>query len=167
MKKITLTISILLLFAATSYAQIQKRSVLVGASSNLGFSSTSYEGGDDNLNVFTLDLKTGYFVMDNLALGLRFGYNKYSVGDNDVSQTLFGLFGRYYVNGKIFFGAGYSSTKFEDSDASNSLPLEVGYAAFITDNIALEPSISYSIGLGDNDAKAFGLNLGFTLYFNR
>lgn len=167
MKKIHLTISILMLFAATSYAQIQKGSVLVGASSNLGFSSTSYDGADDNFNVFTLDVKAGYFVIDNLAVGLNFGYNKFSQGDSDASTTLFGLFGRYYVNGKIFVGAGYSSLKLEDSDASNSLPFEVGYAAFITDNIAFEPSINYAIGLGDNESNTFGLNLGFALYFNR
>jgi hypothetical protein len=167
MKKIILTMSILMLFAAASYAQIQKGSVLVGASSNLGFSSISYDDGDDNFKVFILDLKAGYFVIDNLAVGLNFGYSKYSFGDTDASTTLFGLFGRYYVNGKIFVGAGYSSSKLEDSDASNSLPLEAGYEAFITDNIALEPSVSYSIGLGDNESNTFGLNLGFALYFNR
>jgi hypothetical protein len=121
----------------------------------------------DNLSILTLDLKAGYFVIDNLALGLSFGYEKYSLDDSEESLTSFGLFGRYYVNGKIFVGAGYSSSKFEDSDAANSLPFEVGYAAFITDNIAFEPSISYAIGVGDNESNTFGLNLGFALYFNR
>ena len=166
MKKIIVTLSMLMLFSAASYAQIQKGSFLVGASSNLGFSSNSTEG-DDNVNVFTLDLKTGYFLVDNFALGVKFGYSKYSYGDNDGSNTVIGLFGRYYVNGKIFAGAGYSSTKPDNSDALNSMSLELGYAAFITNNIALEPSISYVKGLGDNDSNRFGLNLGFALYFNR
>jgi len=52
-------------------------------------------------------------------------------------------------------------------DAVNGLPLEVGFAAFITDNIAVEPSFGYALGLGDNESNTFGLNVGFSLYLNR
>ncbi len=167
-KSIILTLFAICLFSGgDSFAQINEGTFLVGASSNLGFSSTSTEIADDNVNVFTLNLTGGYFVIDNLAFGLSFGYTKYSVGDIDGSTTSFGLFGRYYVNGNVFLGLGFNSSKSEDSDAINSVPLEFGYAAFVTDNIAIEPSLSYSIGVGDNESNTFGLNVGFTLYFNR
>src|SRR5690606_28125801 len=99
--------------------------------------------------------------------GLGVGYYKGSMGDYSESATSFGIFGRYYVNGKIFLGAGYQSEKVEDSDALGSIPLEVGYAAFITDNIAIEPALGYALGMGDNESSTFGLNVGFTLYLNR
>lgn len=167
MKKLIFTISIVAAFAVTSFAQIEQGTVIVGPSTNLGFTSQSFDGADDNLTSFNINLGAGYFVIENLAFGLNFGYSSLSFGDEDVSTTTFGLFGRYYVNGKIFLGAGYASSKVEDSDAVNSLPLEAGYAAFITDNIAVEPSLGYELGLGDNESSKFGLNVGFMLYLNR
>ncbi|HEX5172209.1 MAG TPA: hypothetical protein VFW11_23695 [Cyclobacteriaceae bacterium] len=167
MKRTILLFLIVSILSVTGVvAQINQGTFLVGASSNLGFSSTSTEGSD-NVNVFLLDLKGGYFVMDNLAVGLSLGYTKYSAGDFDGSSTTIGLFGRYYIHGKIFAGLGFSSTDSNNSDSYNSVPFEFGYAAFVTDNIALEPSLSYSIGVGDNESNTFGLNVGFTLYFNR
>ena len=167
MKETIFTLVVGLAFAGPAFAQIGQGTVLIGASSNLNYSSTSFDGADDNLNSFNINLGVGYFVIENLALGIELGYDKITFGDNDASSTTFGLFGRYYVNGKIFLGAGYRSSKGEDSDAVNSLPLEVGYAAFITDNIAVEPSFGYALGLGDNESNTFGLNVGFSLYLNR
>ncbi|HLT71738.1 MAG TPA: outer membrane beta-barrel protein [Cyclobacteriaceae bacterium] len=168
MKKILFTICFVAALAGSSFAQIEQGTVLVGPSTNLGFTSSSFDGADSNLTTFNIDLAAGYFVIENLAVGLSFGYLKVKYEDIiDESTTSFGLFGRYYVNGKIFVGAGYSSSKSGDSDAFGSLPLEVGYAAFITDNIAVEPSFGYELGLGDNDTNTFGLNVGFMLYLNR
>ena len=168
MKKASIYLAVFVFLSSNAaYAQIQKGTFLVGASSNFGYSSTSYEDSDDNLNVFSLNLKGGYFVIDDLTFGLSFGYTKYSAGDIDASSTSVGLFGRYYVNGKFFAGMGYNSSKVEDADAINRVPFEVGYAAFINDNIAVEPSLSYSIGVGDTESNQFALNVGFALYFNR
>lgn len=166
MKKTLLLLAVCSVFSMSAAAQISQGTFLVGASSNLGFSTTSY-GDGDNLNAFVLDLNGGYFVIDNLAVGLSFGYSNYSSGDFSGSTTSVGLFGRYYVQGKIFAGLGFSSIHVEDADALTSIPLEVGYAAFLTDNIAIEPSLNYGIGMGDNSANTFGLNIGFTLYLNR
>lgn len=168
MNKIVLSFAVCALMTTGAFAQISKGTIMAGASSNINYTSTSYDGFDDNENTFNLDLKGGYFVIDNLAFGLNIGYNKYSFGDAiDVSTTMFGIFGRYYYNGAIFAGVGYNSTKVEDSDAVNFLPIEVGYAAFITDDIAVEPSLSYHLGMGDVDANMFMFNVGFSIYFNR
>ncbi len=168
MKKVSLYLAVIVfLFANAAFAQIQKGAFLVGASSNFGYSSTSYENSDDNVNLFSLNLKGGYFVIDDLTFGLSFGYNKFSVGDNDASTTSVGFFGRYYVNGKFFAGMGYNSSKAEGADAINRVPFEIGYAAFLNNNIAVEPSLSYAIGVSDNKSNQFALNVGFALYFNR
>lgn len=163
MKKTLLTLfAAITVFAAS--AQIEQGTILVGASSNFGFSSTSVDGIDDNATSFNIDLRGGYFVIDNLAVGLTLGYEKFKWGDLEADQTSFGLFGRYYFQGKIFAGAGFQSVKSGDADAETFIPLEVGYAAFITDNIAIEPSLNYVIGDGNS---TFGLGVGFTLYLNR
>jgi len=102
--------------------------------------------------------------MDNLVVGPSLGYSSFKFGDSDGSVTAFGLFGRYYIQGKIFAGAGFLSVKPDGGSSSTAIPLEVGYAAFITDNIAIEPALNYIIGDG---YSTFGLGVGFNLYLNR
>jgi hypothetical protein len=147
------------LIVGSASAQIEKGTVLVGASSNLSFTSISPDGGD-NYSVFDLSLKGGYFFMDNLTAGLNLGYQKI----DDFSLTTFGLFGRYYYQGKFFGGVGFNVISYEGSDSQTSIPFEVGYAAFITPNIAVEPSLNLGIA---EDSTSFGVRVGFSLYLNR
>ncbi len=147
------------LIAGSASAQINKGSVFAGASSNLSFTSISSDSGDD-YSVFDLSLKGGYFFMENLTGGLNLGYQKI----DDFSITTFGLFGRYYYKGKFFGGAGFNVITYENQDSQTSIPFEAGYAAFITDNIAVEPSLNLGIG---EDNTTFGFRVGFSLYLNR
>lgn len=98
--------------------------------------------------------------MDNLTAGLNLGYQKV----DDFSISTFGVFGRYYYQGKFFGGVGFNVLKYENQDSETSIPFEVGYAAFITPNIAVEPSLN--LGLFD-DSTSFGFRVGFSLYLNR
>jgi hypothetical protein len=147
------------LIAGSASAQINKGSILAGASSNLSFTSISSDSGDD-YSLFDLSLKGGYFFMENLTGGLNLGYQKI----DDFSITTFGLFGRYYYKGKFFGGAGFNVITYENQDSQTSIPFEAGYAAFITDNIAVEPSLNLGIG---EDNTTFGFRVGFSLYLNR
>jgi hypothetical protein len=156
-KYVLITVACLMLGSAS--AQIEKGSVLAGASSNLNFSSISPDTGD-NYSLFDLSLKGGYFFMDNLTAGLNVGYQKI----DDFSISTFGLFGRYYYQGKFFGGVGFNVIKYEDQDSQTSIPFEVGYAAFITPNIAVEPSLNLGIF---EDYTSFGFRVGFSLYLNR
>lgn len=158
MKKL-LFILFVMCIAGSASAQINKGSVLVGASSNLNFSSVKFDG-QDRFSLFDLGVKTGYFVVDNLAVGLDFGYQKI----DDLSITNFGIFGRYYYQGKIFGGAGFNVLKYEDQDSQTSIPFEIGYAAFITENIAIEPAFHFSVG---DNTNTYGLRVGFSIYLNR
>lgn len=147
------------LISGIASAQINQGTVLVGASSNLNFSSIKFDG-NDRFSVFDLDAKVGYFVIDNLAVGFDLGYQKI----DDFSSSNFGIFGRYYYQGKIFGGVGLSISKFEDQGNQTTIPFEVGYAAFITENIAIEPSFHLSVG---DNTNTYGLRVGFSLYLNR
>jgi outer membrane protein len=161
MKKVIFTL-VLAVASAGAFAQIEQGTILVGASSNGGFNSYNEDAGD--FSEFNLDVKGGYFVIENLALGLNIGFEKNSEAD-DASTSL-GLFGRYYVNGKIFGGVGFTSAKSGDFSAS-VIPIEVGYAAFLGKVVAIEPALSYSIFGGDAEGAAFGLNVGLSIYLNR
>jgi hypothetical protein len=158
MKKSIFLIAFLLI-AGYASAQISKGTILAGASSNLSFTSVSPDTGE-NYTLFDLSLKGGYFVIDNVVAGANFGYQKI----DDYSVTSFGIFGRYYYQGKFFGGAGFNIITPEGSDSQTSIPFEVGYAAFINEFIAVEPSLNFSIG---EDNNTFGFRVGFTLYLNR
>jgi hypothetical protein len=172
MKK-TIVIVLALVAFVSAQAQIEKGAVLVGASSNLSFSSEKPKGGDAQ-SVFSIDGKAGYFFANNFAGGVNISF----ASTDGASSTGIGAFARYYIGGKFFLGAGFSamSDKFEIDLGNgnetiktkyNQIPLEAGFAAFITDNIAVEPSLNYAIISGDMEGSRLGINVGFSLYLNR
>lgn len=165
MKKLLFVSAILLAFCISANAQTDQGTFALGASSQLGFSSTSVDGADDNMNSFNIRFSGGYFFVDNLMFGLSFGYNKMKWGDMiDTDETTFGFFGRYYFE-NFFGGAGYYSSKEDDNDAMNMFGFEAGYAIFINDFISIEPSLMYLIGTGDADGmNTFGGSIGIAIY---
>lgn len=161
MKKILLTLfASVIVFAAS--AQISKGTVILGGSSNLNFTSYNEDAGD--YSQFDVDIHGGYFLMDNLAAGLNLFYSKDSEADD--ATTAFGVFARYYFNGKIFAGAAFNSAKQGDFSGTQ-IPIEVGYAWFLNNAVAIEPALNYSIYGGDLDGASFGLNVGISVYLGR
>lgn len=173
MKKLLLTASLIACFGI-SHAQTEKGGWLVGATSNLGFSSSSSDGASDNQTSFSIEGRGGYFFVDNLVAGLNVGYSSNKQGDVKSTSILIGPFARYYVNGTVFLGASFAAatSKFDsgfgDSKANFTvLAFEAGYPIWIVDNVAIEPSLNYGILSGDDiiNSKTFALNVGFSLYF--
>ncbi len=156
-------IPILFVFAlAQAEAQISKGTVFLAGSSNLSGIQQDEDLGDDVQ--FNLSVKGGYFLINNLAVGLNLSLNK-PYGSNDKTFGI-GPFARYYVAGKVFLGAGYTS--YNNSDFSYSqIPIELGYAIFLADIVALEPSLFYTKYSGDAEGALFGVNLGVSIYFGR
>ncbi|MCB0495160.1 MAG: outer membrane beta-barrel protein [Cyclobacteriaceae bacterium] len=171
MKIVLCIIVALVIFNGIANAQISQGTIAVSTGTNLNYSSSSYKGSDTKLNQFNLNLTGGYFFAQNFIIGAGIAYSstnyKSSSYDYDTKSTTFSIFSRYYINGAFFLGIGYGSVKYEDLDALNELDFQVGYAAFISDNISIEPSLNYGLGLGDNEGNTFLVNLGFGLYLNR
>ena len=159
MRKLLVTTVFACIIMTSTSAQIEKGTILIGASSNFGYNNLSPDNSS-GYTILNVDLKAGYFVINNLTAGLNIGYSRI----DDEFVTSIGAFTRYYIAGKFFLGAGYTSIKPSGSDASTEIPIELGFAAFVSENIALEPSVSYAMGDG---YERFGLNIGFSLYFNR
>lgn len=161
MKKTLLTLfAAITVFAAS--AQIGQGTILLGGSSSLDFTSFNEDAGD--YSQFDVGVKGGYFIIDNLALGLNLSLSK----NSELDDALLGVgpFARYYFNGKIFGGAGINIVKFGEFSATE-IPLEVGYAIFLNDAVAIEPKVNYSVFGGDASGGAFGLNVGISVYLGR
>ncbi|MGC1471481.1 MAG: outer membrane beta-barrel protein [Psychroserpens sp.] len=160
--------------------------------------STTNKVGDDSSNSFSIDFvpRAGYFIMDNLAIGLGLVISSNNettddlFGEQEVTTTGFGItpLARYYFENNLFaeaaVGIGFTNTKFGgdtipglDGDMkSNSFGFRIGagYALFLGDHIAVEPSINYSWeDINPEDApsdfkqslSSIFLNIGITAFF--
>lgn len=166
-KKGLLLAALSLLVATGAYAQepVEKGAWLFSGGSNFGYNSVSQSGGGSSVSTVNMNLKGGYFFMDNLAGGLLFDYYSISGGGSSVSSTGIGLFARYYVSGKFFLGAGFQSqSSGSGSSSTTQIPIEAGYAFFFNKTVAMEPALVYRSYSG---GSTFGLNLGFTVFLGR
>ena len=63
----------------------------------------------------------------------------------------------------------YKEEDYSESVSGTGLNFTAGYAAFISDRFAIEPALTYRLGLSDeNDgtkANGFGVQVGLGFYF--
>ena len=171
MKKIVLILAVIGSLGVAN-AQTEQGGWVIGASSNLGYSSTNFAGSDNATN-FNVDGRAGYFIIDNLSLGLLLEFSRSSQGDISLTTTQIGPWARCYPGGRFFLGASFSASSTTADSGSGevkanggNLMFEGGYPVFLGDNVAVEPALNYSIGTGDFDeSSTFGAAVGFTLYF--
>lgn len=143
-----------------AFGQIEKGAWLFSGGSNLGNTSISPSGGTST-SVFNIDLKGGYFFIDNLAGGALVNILSYS----GSSTTGIGLFARYYIQGKFFLGAGFQSLSASGGGSSTTqIPFEAGYAFFVNNAVAVEPALKYTTFDG---GSSFNIGIGFTVFLGR
>lgn len=147
MKKLLTVLLSLGAFMSTVYAQTTQGNLVFGGS--VGYWSSTEENAleDEKESEFTFSPSVGYFVVDNLAVGinLQLTSNKYDngVGGDDKTTTfVVGPFARYYKftsNDKFAFygqaGFDFGSRKYEP-DGGN----EVKSSAF---DFYISPGFSY------------------------
>ena len=161
MKKVLLTVfAAFVVFAAS--AQVEQGTWLLSGGSNLDFTVNDEDQGDDS--DFTVAARGGYFVIENLAVGLNLGLYKNSEADDALVGV--GPFARYYFMGKIFAGAGVTFVSAGDY-SETQIPLEVGYAAFLNKVVAIEPALNFTSYGGDASGSSFGVNVGISVYLGR
>ncbi|BAV10383.1 Outer membrane protein beta-barrel domain-containing protein [Filimonas lacunae] len=182
MKKVLLFASILFAGVAAN-AQINKGQWLAGGT--LGFSSS--KAGDNKTTNINLNPNAGYFVINNLAVGLEadYGYSKYKTkvagADFSTKTTSIGAapFVRYYVlptaqKTNVFVHGAYAfgSTKSDDASSVsfNAFKFAAGPAFFLTPSVALEASVYYQSQKAKYDAErtnTFGLAVGFQVHLGK
>lgn len=179
MKTITLFFFIVFAMTTTSNAQITKSNWLVG-----GDGSYSVQKGEGTSNGITnvtkasgliLRSNIGYFVMDNLVLGLtpQFSFSNPEGPNNGGFGFGIGPLARYYFlkpEKKInifsqisyFYGNGFSNGK--KTSTSNGFLVKAGPAIFFNQSVALEVTLNYERSKNKyeagSEAKFQNLNIG-------
>ncbi len=151
MKSAVLFVFLLLSVSIMAQSPISKGTFNLNG--NLSFSSQSYDEGDVNRNVLSLNPQVGYFFYDNISLSLSMNYDRISLGDASNTNWGIGPNLRYYFDlekVKPFFSLGYFYTETTTSGNDNKwkgsqLSFGCGLDYFISKNVALESIVSYNI----------------------
>jgi len=172
MKPGSIVIALLFLSSTVVFGQLEKGKIFIQGSSSIGFSSEKYtyiSGGtsteSSKSTSFGFRPKVGYFVIDNLPVGLLIDLNTYknkaidSDNQNTSNDFLIGPFARYYFlpqdelkpMAEIYAGFGgskdkskYSSYSYESKYGIFKLGLGVGASYFFTDHVAFDFLIGYN-----------------------
>ena len=155
MKKAIFTLLVMVAIATSSRAQlIDEGTIMAGGS--LEFTT------EKNDNIFILNPMLGYSFVDQTMLGISLSYSSIS----KLNAFSIGPFARYYLNFGLFAHAGLSFEHLEQAENKNDLDLilGLGYAAFLNDNVALEPL--FTVHLLDGNAYT-RLGISLQIYFNR
>lgn len=153
--------------------------------------------GTAKYNTFDFNLSGAYFIMDGLAVGLGFSMDQdkettNSGADNEdddvdtETTTMYGPVVRYYIGETgVFTRLTYMMGSFKDEHehdgdshtdeiSMSQLGIGAGYAISLSDNVALNPIVTYHMdnwkidgedGDPDTSIKASGLrfNIGLTI----
>lgn len=151
MKKFYLTLAAVAALTFASKAQTEKGNFVLGG--GLGFNTESVKDADDKATSFNILPSVGYFVSDNISVGLGLGY-AWSKEENGIEEATVGAFSvapfsRWYsANGPVrFFGQlsvpmAWGNLKENDEKVGNvsnyGVELAPGVAYFPTSKIGLE-----------------------------
>lgn len=160
--KFTLSlIAFLCLSQVVSAQTVNKGAWMVGGSA--GFNIQSIEDVDDSQTTIFLDPNLGFFIADDLAIGLHLAFQSTSFGGNSTSTFGLGPFVRYYVVDPIFIQAGVD-LDLSDNGGDPRFGASVGYSWFVNDGLAIEPALYFNTG---NSVSNFGLSIGVQGFAHR
>jgi len=151
---------------------IQQGNWIVGGA--IGALGYSFESENFNINLMP---KAGYFISDGIAIGMGvdLGFSTVKGGDNIWGYGI-KPFVRYYFpegssNTGRFFGQGdigITGATEGSADTSFAFGLNMGYAHFITSNVALEVTAGYNYSKSDSAnavaQNGLGVAVGFQIY---
>ena len=166
--KFLLTITVCLTLAQIVSAQtVGQGAWMVGGSA--GFLSQKVKDADESSTWITFQPNLGYFIADDLAIGLSLNLTSFSPAGSDESSTDFGLgpFVRFYFVENIFAQAGVN-LGLGDAEFTE-FQVGVGYSWFLNDGVAIEPMLFYNSHSVDGDIgdfSTFGLLIGIQAFAN-
>lgn len=166
----------------TTYGQLQKGNLLLGGNiGNINFGSSI--NPDESFSM-SFSPKVGYFIVDNLAIGLAHPWYASWGSEMNSSSNAFSVFGRYYfndaktivLNKARFFveletGFGTNRTKYKPvpsyvvKNSYGIFDVEAGFAYFLTSNVALEAALKLeNTFYATSSNTALGIRLGFQIH---
>ncbi len=188
MKKNLLLVAVLcILTYPVLNGQLSQGNVLVGLSSSISFFgesgpmfgpdlasfgfSTYKEDGDveSKMSFFNLQPKAGYFVMDNLAVGLNIFFSTYKYKDPDESSNYYGVtaigagpFARYYFPQEKFYpfvelSSIFGTSKYKESWGDGEYDYDYKYSL-----MGFGAGVGLAMPLGDR--VTFDAMLGYSTF---
>lgn len=164
MKKIVLTVAAVFAFGFANAQEetsegFKKGDVFISGAVSFGSTKT----GDFKTSDFEIAPSAGYFVTDNIALGLAFGYgsSKVDVGTADATNSTLsvGAFGRYYFTPaskfSIFGQLGVNYMNYDlEFNPETGVPGESKGNGF---GIGVAPGVSYFLAKNFAIEATFGI----------
>lgn len=162
MKKIFTMLTVVAISTTLSFAQ--QGSVAIGVGSNLA---------DVSWQNYSLTPTVGYFITDNMMVGMGFSmgsesdsYDSFDPTGNDitidtkVSGMSLSPFFRYYMNDAFFGKFGMTIASMSDVDGDNEMKTStfglgfgVGYSLMWNEKVCIEPSFGIETGSGSTEIK--------------
>lgn len=173
-KKSLLLLLVVLFCQSAAFSQTEQGKWFINPQlTALDISGIENSFNDHDRFKFGFGLKGGNFITKNLATIVGFGFqvDKQSEEKNNNLYLSAGV--RYYLFSKLILGGdlGYEKVWKKDlADATTRkrdyflMNLEVGYAIFLSENVALEPSVYWKYSFADR-YNQYGLKLGIGVYF--
>lgn len=154
---------------------------------NIGFGSTNDKNSETKTSNFNFNPKAGYFISDDLAIGLDlgFGSNKTEINGTDTTDRSYvgiGGFARYYfldlgARFKTYgeFGLGYETANNKIADVKTNTfraGATLGINYFVTENFAINFALADILSYSSEKADVSGaeaeneFNFGFGQFNN-
>ena len=144
-----------------NFSNAQQGDFIVGATSDVS---------NTNIIFWNLSPTIGYFVSDNICVGMSLGYDSSTDDNNDIKEETdsFGImpFVRFYQNDKLYYYAGIgisSGSNTYDDDLSNykseskmsmfGFMAGVGYSLNWGKHFSFEPTIGIRTGSGSGETE--------------
>jgi hypothetical protein len=160
-----------LMFTLISFSQTEKPTtkgnIILSGGGTFQYSKFHYKDvNESKTSILDLSLNPGfgYFIIDNLVIGLNTNIGYSELGDYKAYTLGAGPFVKYYFNNGLFVktdfgytylhGVGSNTTKIKDYTI---LP-GVGYAFFINQKVSIEPCLSYKYAHNNSDDTISMLN---------
>ena len=168
MRKLITIVAVVTAFSLSSSAQIEQGRIMLGGS--LGFSSSTSEtdaGGTTadgpESSGFEIMPYGGYFITDNIAVGLGVGYSSSTTDDQttETEMSAFNVepFARYYMNmGDRFYMFAHLGIPFESGTSETTtggvtadgpettsfgVGITPGLSYFVSDNVVIEAAFGF------------------------
>ena len=138
---------------------------MVGGSA--GFESFKYKDAENSTTTILLNPNLGYFIADDLAIGLELGLLSVSFDGESSTSFALGPFVRYYITDPIYITVGAALEL--DEGGGTAINAGVGYSWFLNDGLAIEPELFLTLYNNDGDAAdytIFGLSIGVQGFAN-
>lgn len=152
----------------TAFSQVDKPitkgNIIISGGATIEYYEYKYYSKNSVFSI-SLDPGAGFFVIDNLAIGLNtsIGYSK----NNSYHMTIVGIgpYVKYYFNNGVFVNLDTFIDKIHENGGTNTTDLSfspgIGYAFFLNSKVSLEPSVNYKYLHEKSDGGTLNTNFFF------